>query len=407
MSRITEQELINDLKKQIEDSKSLPNIETILSISNHEIDFVFNFKNILKEFITEKDENNSLICPYHIHFIGTSFSRSVIFRDIIFSQNIEFIGTTFSKSMKFMSTIFSRTVLFIDTTFSQNVEFINTIFNQDMKFMSAIFSQNVNFYGTIFEQEASFWDIKSEQIIEFNDIKMNTAKSYLTFRNINYDYKTQNFSDTPKESTIAIVNTVMNGRIDFHNVSINKIDLSNTVVVSNGVLITDNLIIKNYDSWKTARFLKHEAIKVSNTVESLKFHAEEKDLHRKDSWKNHKYGEWLSLLLSKVVNNHGQSWFQAFCFTLVVWILSFTFFYMPFSSFFSGNYWYYVLNSGEYFSKIFEYLVPTNYTQIQEYFELTDLWIWTRLGGGFWYMLGKIFVPYGIFEIIKAFRKYR
>ena len=30
-----------------------------------------------------------------------------------------------------------------------------------------------------------------------------------------------------------------------------------------------------------------------------------------------------------------------------------------------------------------------------------------KIGGIGVYMFGKIFVPYGIFEIIKAFRKYR
>ena len=377
----SEEELIQYLKDHLAEQRKeykdkynsieIPDSELILSVSDMEIDFEFNFRDILRAVgVTEQDENNKLICPYRIDFNYTTFSKKVDF------YNIAFIGIVF----------------FWDTTFNQDITFRYTTFEQDLIFQEIIFNR-----------KALFLNIKFKQTIEFNGITMNMDINNLIFNNIYSDNLIRKHFYTPKDSTIAITNTVINGRIDFNYVHIAKLDLQGSNVT--GILNRINLKAKS-KNWETACILKNEELKRNNTKQALEYHAEEKDLHRKDSWKNHKYGEWLSLLLSKIVNNHGQSWFQAFCFTLVVWILCFSIFYLPNPCKY-WYYWVYLFEKGIYTAELFQYFVPTNYDQIIEYVKISELDLPIKFGGVLAYILGKIFVPYGIFEIIKAFRKYR
>ena len=97
--KITKQDLINDLKKQIEEhGKEYPDSKLTLNISNCEIDFEFDFFGILVLLqVTKKDKYNYLICPYNISFMNTTFNQGVFFISTTFSQDLLFHNTTFSQ----------------------------------------------------------------------------------------------------------------------------------------------------------------------------------------------------------------------------------------------------------------------------------------------------------------------
>ena len=340
--KITKQELINDLISQIENhkNKNVPDSELTLNIGTFgnlkTIDFEFNFEDILKKLgITEKNVNSKLICPYPVAFMSITFNQQVVCYHTIFSQGL----------------------IFRDTTFSQNLKFYFIAFSQDLKFLD-----------TTFEQKAMFFGIKSEQNIKFDNIVMTTDKSYLIFQNI---------YDTSYDSTIEIINTVINGRIDFNHVSIAKIDLKGSNVT--GVLNIISIEVKSKNS-QTACILKNEELKRNNFVESLKFQAEEKKLLETELWDNlswlgwkkffswlERLGDWFSLYLGKIFHNHGQNWVLAFFWTMFILVLSFTCFYLP-NPITDWSVWAYKFSGGIYFSELFQYLVPTDYKQIQGYF---------------------------------------
>ena len=388
----TEEELINDLILQIESNKSSPSSTFALKISNCEINFTFDFENILKELgITEKDEDN-LVCPYNISFMNTTFN-----------QDVDFRGITFSNYVLFHFIIFSRDVLFNDMICEQNVNFINTAFNQDVDFTEAAFGKRVYFLETIFSQEVLFENIKFEQTIIFDNIKINADKSSLIFSDINYNYRTPLYVPTPKDSTIEIINTVINGRIDFSNVHIAKLNLEGSNVT--GILNRIDLKAES-ENWETACILKNEELKRNNTIKALEYQAEEKKLYTEELWKNKQWRDWFSLWLGKIFHNHGQDWVLALGWTMFILTLSFTCFYLP-NPFEYWSIWAYKISNGIYFSELFKYLVPTDYKQIQDYFIMKELSFCTKLLGTFWYMIGKMVLPYGIYEVIKAFRKYK
>ncbi|MGL5955336.1 MAG: hypothetical protein ACRC0X_01835 [Brevinema sp.] len=153
-------------------------------------------------------------------------------------------------------------------------------------------------------------------------------------------------------------------------------------------------------NYQTATLLKNEELKRNNLIEALKYQAIEKNLYNKTFLWRENFGEKLSILLSKNFHNHGQSWLRALGWTLGIWIFSFISFKVHICDLLNFK-WFH----GSFVAEMLGYLVPTDYTLLQDYLNQTDLmWYW-RLGGFFFYMLGKVFVPYGIFETVRAFRK--
>ena len=498
-----EEDLIKHFKDQIERYKTKYGADapdSILNISINTwsrpnfINFEFNFSAILTKLgITEKDEKNRLVCPYSVDISNVNFSQGVDFsrttfsqrfhlRNIIFSQDVEFEGiifsqnvnfnnivfnkkacfnyttfsqgfdfnyTIFEQKISFYNTIFEQKIGFIGAFFSQNVDFWETIFSQDIEFAFTTFKQNITFHNTSFEQKALFRHVKLEQKISFDNIIMNTDKSTLIFNDIYYDDTTKKFLEAPELSTIAIINTVIDKRIDFNNVHIAKLNLQGSNVT--GILNRINLKVES-ENWETACILKNEELKRNNTIKALEYQAEEKKLYTKHLHDNKTWSNLLdrfSLLLGKIVNNHGQSWGRAIAFTLWVWVFSFTIFYLPndlfgnivilgvtlgillfcFRKIFSEKFLlctFYIFSIGilaiapmlflregsfdfwEYIKKMIEYFVPTNYTSLTDsYITNESIDWWVKHFGIVVYMIGKIFIPYGVYEVIKAFRKYR
>jgi len=360
-------------------------------------------------------------------FSGSTFSGEASFNKSIFSGKADFNKSTFSSEADFSYSIFSGLTYFNystfsgyanfrGSTFSKNANFIESIFSGLTDFSYSKFSGLADFSGSTFSSKANFHNIKFETneekkdeiSISFDNIKLED-NSYISFNNINYDNNKKKFTES-ENSKIEIVNTVIKGRIDFNNVSVNTLNFDKTVVIGNGVIGTDNLKAKHYNSWKTARFLKHEAYKISNTIEALKFKGIEKDLYLKElvAKKDKAFQTWaeiLSIRLSKLSNNHGQDWFKAVLFTLVAGLIFFTIFYAP-------NPFVKWLNPQAvqttwkgFLYSLAEYFIPIKYDAIIEYLEFSKVNVIIKICGMLIYFTGKIAIGYGIVEIVQAFRK--
>ncbi len=360
-----------------------------LNIAGVEINFKFDFQKILQKLgCTEQDkESGKIICPYEIY----------------------------------CGAVFNQEAYFCSLNFSQVVNFENSTFNQIVSFGDSVFNKSVYFEKVAFNQEAYFWIMKfngeENNSFHFYDIKLNSDKSYISFRDINYNEKNKQFTES-ENSKIAIINTVINGRIEFNNVAINEIDFEGSVVIGAGIISTDELNVKKYATWKTARFLKHEAYKISNTIEALKYKAIEKKLYsqylkyeKKDYIKSIKdttrfskmryYGERFSLWLSNISNNHGQSWLQAVIFT----ILSSLLFFSLANIFINEIDLYSIKNifTSSFLKNYLNYLNPANFDLMKNINQTYSLRL---IPFGFFYILGKISLGYGIVEIVQAFRKF-
>ncbi|MGL4347203.1 MAG: hypothetical protein ACRCR9_03860 [Chitinophagaceae bacterium] len=149
------------------------------------------------------------------------------------------------------------------------------------------------------------------------------------------------------------------------------------------------------------------------------------------------------------MNDHGQDWILALLFTLWVWIFSYTVFITPHYLFWrvffclltSGvlvfifkcildnekkciwkidlylfyivtfyiltSYNLQIINLTDYFKGLVVYFIPTNYNQlIGENAYLTGDMNYIKIFGVIVYILGKLLIIFGGYELIRAFRKY-
>ena len=407
------------------------------------INFEFNFKDILKElFKLEKkelkyDENEKILCPYKVNATRVTFSKEANFSDTIFSDESDFFDSFFSGKAIFFNTTFSGKAYFTASTFSKEASFSNTIFSEGAYFARSIFSGTGYFFDSIFNGETyfnystfsgkayfsestfsgeayfsesifngeiTFNNIKFEEnenkdeiSIKFNNIKLEN-NSYIIFNNINYDDKKKEFIEN-ENSKIEIINTVINGRLDFNNVFLSKLNLEGSNIVG----IFNRINLKAYPSNSdTACILKNEELKKNNTIKALEFKAIEKDLYTKEL-RNKKdktpenWAEIVSLKISKLSNNHGQNWFRAVGFTLGFGFLFFSLSYLFISNVNIYNIKY--MFTGRFMKNYFNYLIPTNFELIKNVYENTNIFFYI------FYIAGKISVGYGIVEIVQAFRK--
>ena len=225
----------------------------------------------------------------------------------------------------------------------------------------------------------------------------------MTFENINFHFFKNKFIES-ENSKIEIINTVINGCVDFNNVFISELNLEGSNIV--GILNRINL--KAYPSNSdTACILKNEELKKNNTIKALKFKAIEKDLYTEEL-KNKKdktpenWAEIASLKISKISNNHGQNWFKAVGFTLGVLLLFFGVFYAPNELSINTIKIYF---DKSFYKELVNYFIPINYDMLKDYIFYSEAHVIVKIGGTVIYMLGKILTAYGIFEVLQAFRK--
>ena len=348
--------------------------------------------------------------------------------------------------------VFKNTVNFKHVIFQNVVDFHRAIFQRQTTFFLITFNGGANFEYATFNNKINFVSIKIESTLQFENIKLE-SNSYISFNGINYDYKTKKLIEN-KNSKIEFINTVINGRVDFHNVYLSELNLEGSNIIG----IFNRIKLEAYPSnFDTACILKNEELKKNNTIKALEFKAIEKDLYTSEleSKKDKTIQNWaeiLSLKLSKLSNNHGQDWFRAVLFTLISGLMFFTlsqvFFYIGiiqgvfllYLSFILNIYIYYfyslildvVKKEEKYYILIhlaftfisliavllltktntnlnfyclikngFNYFIPTNFDLIKN----IDTNISNLIGFSIFYILGKLAIGYGIFEVIQAFRK--
>ena len=463
--------------------------------------YIVYFRNIT---FKQKVNFSSVVFNQKISFLDIAFSQDAGFTVALFSQKVSFTNTTFSENVNFSGTTFSENLTFNNTTFS-NTNFDGTIFIKDVNFRNITFEQNVIFNTVKFNKYVEFNKVHFKQSTDFKDSIIKSSEWFAIKFDKDADFKRVNFGDTvlfhhvyfgdigafwnikgkyiqfdnihlldksniyfgyinqnklEDNKTWEIIEDHKNSKLDFTNTMIKGIVNFNTgnnieKINFEGSQVNDNLSIElsteKCANWETACILKNEELKRNNTIKALEYQAKEKKLYTKHLHDNKTWSNLLdrfSLLLGKIVNNHGMSWGRALLFTLWVWIFSFTIFSLPNYLFWDIFKWevlliamsyllcknsklskqtllyvfylvslgilFYVgretINWGDYLEGLIEYFVPTKYDTLIDYVRNfpTDMWLRiVTICGIVVYFIGKIFIPYGVYEVIKAFRKYR
>lgn len=292
-----------------------------------------------------------------------------------FLGNADFSKTVFKESVSFDNSSFASFIghecVFENDIYCNNTNFGNQLFVNGSRFLrSALFINcndsskdcNANFSGTVFEGK-SFFNKSS-----FNNIVIK-----------NSDFKDMaSFKEMVVEN-IEIERSLFHKGADFSLTKFNNADR------------------------ETYRTVRSELQKVDNKFEVLFYHAKELEIYRNElTWQRH-FGEKAMLTLNKYSNNYGLYWWRGVYFTVFVGIVFYIFYLislpiLPFQwGWVSWNSFLSASNENiKYFIKFFtithdfEFMESSNPTSLNYAIDF----------------IGRIFLGFGIYQTIAAFRKY-
>lgn len=308
-----------------------------------------------------------------------------IFKDVQFEEVADFTDLTFLKNVRFHGCIFNET-RFNNTKFELLADFYSSTFNKPTIFFKTDFKDRTVFSATTFNENVLFTYtlIKDHFILRGATFKKGIDLSLaLLLGTVNlFGLK------VPSYNSVADI--------------VNENDYDKAVCLDG--------IIPHKNKRETFRILKKELLNQGNAIDALYMAAKEKDAYSQQLKSDHKLkiGKWYRrlqnrfiLFLGKISNSHGESWTKGVGFTLTV---GFLFFYL---SLINTEKFYFTLNPQKFswsafsdgFNYYFEFLLPTHEFDYLDTFKPEYLF-------RFWDFIGRIFVSFGIYQTVVAFRKY-
>ncbi|AZJ36439.1 hypothetical protein D6T69_13275 [Tenacibaculum singaporense] len=318
------------------------------------------------------------------------------FNECTFIQSVYFINCVFLEDISFKNCHFKADLSFNNSTFNDNIRFHRSTFHKDAIFLNTTFNKLVDFYWARFKSNQQF------HLTDFLDRAI--------FSNATFEKQTQFLYNKVKSSTmISFENASFKGALDLSRANF-KCQLHFWNVETNHtpdeywLCSSDNINKKEVDDIvayrrmrETFRIIKNEFKSSGNLINSLEFKKKEMFIYEKELKvdNNSKMNDQIIVFFNSISNDFGTKWGKGVLFTFAAAL----FFYLLFL-------W-----------SISEYLVfswdGTGKT-IRHYFEFLNITIWKFKPFGIEdygspyviLFVGKIFIGYGYFQTIQAFRKY-
>ncbi len=281
------------------------------------------------------------------------------------------------------------------TDFGEEVGFDKMILSGGaglLNFSDCIFGK-AYFNGTDFGSYAFFNGSNFHDKVILNGCS-NLEKTVVDFSGCNFENDV--YFHNIKFQSLTIANSTFKQKTSFENIVIEDIDLSGTLFEK--PCSFDNIDILNVSNCgrKTLRSIKQQLQKTENRIDYNRFKIYELDAYKTElninQWKE-KFILWLNSISSK----HGTDWFNGVVFTLTC---GFSFYILYFISEHYSQEFDTSPESLNIFAKgFFKFLLPSNISPFKN-------------GLIFWFqyipfILGKIFIAYGIYQTIVSFRKFR
>jgi hypothetical protein len=351
----------------------------------------------------------------NIDLSGTQLSREVIITGLI--------GRLSLTETKFQSFENNDRVIIRDCIISHdfgckqaklsNANFNKSTFKQIATFDDAIlkysnFPGAGNFWDVIFEGKAYFNNTTIEKSASFIGTEFHDIVIFLsvnTSDNASGDFSAAKFHkraffNHSKFSKLTFNNSEFLDLVSFKDLKCLELNMANALFAKGADFLRAE--ITNADR-ETFRIIKNEFIKINNGVEALVFRAKEMIAYEKEIPKKTRLSEWFLVWLNKVSNHYGLSWVRGFCFTFIVGFLFYILYlsslhHLPFNWGWGGvnGFVNAIDNSIKYFIKFF---IITHDLDFMDSYGPT----------GISYLIdffSKIFIGYGIYQTIQAFRKH-
>lgn len=397
----------------------------IISYSNDEFEIAnrgtsdfFDIINFIKNTL---DTDKRINVTEDITAYDKDFSDKVDISCCTFKQKFKLIKCRFEKSFTAKHVVFENETSFKKSSFKGKTRFHHSQFKESTEFENTTFNTLIDFYEAEFEKPQKFF------LTDFLDV---TIFSNVTFHNqIQFVY-----NKVKSESIISFENATCLNSIDisrsnfwcklqFWGIKIPKIIPENIWLYE-----TDNVSETTSQNWDIAyqrlresyRIIKHTFRQEGNNIEGHKFHQKELFIFKKENsffdikktvqwilkfrkWinqKNQRIETYITVWFNYVSNNFGQSWLRGIIFTLLTTLIFFSIFLKLSETklYFNWNSDS-VIETTKYFLQFLN-VAKWDYSpfgiDIQEKYHLGYLILF----------IGRIFIGYGYYQTIQAFRKF-
>jgi len=416
------------------------NTQILSNFSNIEFHGVANFYNA--KFIGNVDFSK---CKFHkgVIFKESFIKGSANFSEINTELDADYFHAKFKGELLFENANFKKNAIFSESLFDKHTKFSNSIFFGDVNFKGAEFSHAVNFYGAEFGGERNDFILTKFKRALFNKavFKGNTFfdsakfEEEAVFDEIQFSNKLQ-FRSTQfnKNSNFRFIKT-KTGKIYFNNAAFNQLNefinsefkysvfknvlfkyttnFTNSILMQTdftGAIFKEIGLFKNCEintsNRETFRIVKHELLKLNNKIDALIYHKKEMKAYWKELWKGKWYKnipEKFILFMNRISNGFGLNWLRGIGFTFIVALL----FFIPYlfclrETYFQWgwvdwpSFWDVSSQTLKYYVEFFYAAHKFNFMEQYE-------------PNGIAYvldMVGRIFITYGYYQTIQAFRKF-
>lgn len=359
-----------------------------------------------------------------VSFSKTYFNYfQIIFYKCLFKDKARFNNVTFRNIEDWKELTYSY-IKFSESTFESDFEMHNVTLPTHCWFETCVFKQIASLYNIQTAYTLSFWGtiIGNELIISSNKkekkyqniinkviISHVNILGRLDFENNNIQSLNAHFSNIQSngilrlfsnEITLCDMNSIFNrGVIFLEENKVSSITLENAVNL--GVIDLENTDIttRNITNRKTARILKDSAYKSNNVIDALKYRAIELDIHKKE--KDTKWYDKVALGLNKWSNWHNMNFVLGIGFTMgsaafFYWLINY---WGTSEQIFELTWQFSPKDFGDIWKKYLDVLNVLNFRDKLNGIELNAF-------GETLFFVSKIFVAYGVYQTIAAFRKY-
>ncbi len=325
--------------------------------------------------INELKINNSKINKLYFTNVNIS-NKFIIFENEI--NQIDFIR--FNSNCEFD---------FIDNKILTKTEFSECNFDK-ISFKKNKFIGKLAFYKIEFNKSTVI-DIDCKSNAYFNACKFN---KYTHFDNSKFKNLEMNYCKFNEFTSLQ--------NVECECIKLNKVTFENLA------FFDDIKIIKlNECDRKTIRTIKQQLLKTDNKIDYNIFRSAELKAHynklKKENKKWYNNQNAFILMFGKCYSNFGINWVRPVKLTIIFSFLFYSiFFWVEYNKFDIGNFSLETNNLKTFFSGYLKFLIPTNlYNPLKNEKIYVDNFSW------FPFILGKIIIAIGIYEIITAFRKYK
>jgi uncharacterized membrane protein YecN with MAPEG domain/uncharacterized protein YjbI with pentapeptide repeats len=212
-----------------------------------------------------------------------------------------------------------------------------------------------------------------------------------------------------KEKNLLISDTVFKDLVLFDDDNAKCLEIKETLF-QKGLLLPIPKFVKIHEIHSSVWcMLKNQAISRNDNIIALKYRKNELNSYLKElSYRNKQIQEKIVLTFNWISNNHGIDWIRGVVFTTLSWILFYSIFVMSKDGFngFTNGKSVFLLTNAEFWSNAIDYLwIPQGLKDLSEGLKTNNVW-WINITMGLSFILGKVFIAYGVFQTISAFRRH-